>query len=65
VAGVIISFGVSYFASFFLPREWELTLSPGAIAAAVASASLTGIIFGYIPARNASTLDPVEALSRD
>ena len=65
VAGVIISFGVSYLASFFLPTQWELALSPTAIAAAVASASLTGIIFGYIPARNASTLDPVEALSRD
>ena len=65
VAGVIISFGASYLASFFLPREWEMTLSPGAIAAAVACASLTGVIFGYIPARNASTLDPVEALSRD
>jgi macrolide transport system ATP-binding/permease protein len=65
VAGVIISFGASYLASFFLPREWEMTLSPCAIAAAVACASLTGVIFGYIPARNASTLDPVEALSRD
>ena len=65
VAGVIVSFGVSYLASFFLPREWDLMLSPTAIAAAVGSASLTGIIFGYIPARNASTLDPVEALSRD
>ena len=54
-----------YLASFFLPREWDLMLSPTAIAAAVGSASLTGIIFGYIPARNASTLDPVEALSRD
>ena len=64
-AGVIISFGVSYLASFFLPTQWQLALSPTAVAAAVASASLTGIIFGYIPARNASTLDPVEALSRD
>ena len=28
VAGVIISFGVSYLASFFLPTQWELALSP-------------------------------------
>jgi len=65
LGGVIISFGVSYLASFFLPKQWEVTLSPHAIAAAVASAALTGIIFGYVPARNASRLDPVEALSRD
>jgi macrolide transport system ATP-binding/permease protein len=64
-AGVIICFGLTHLASYFLPKQWELILSPAAIAAAVASASLTGVIFGYVPARNASTLDPVEALSRD
>jgi macrolide transport system ATP-binding/permease protein len=64
-AGVTVSFGLSYLASYFLPKQWELILSPTAIGAAVASAALTGIIFGYVPARNASRLDPVEALSRD
>ena len=63
--GVLICYGLSYVASYFLPKEWELVLSVSAIAAAVASASLTGVIFGYAPARNASRLDPVEALSRD
>ncbi len=64
-AGMTISFGLSYLASYFLPQQWELILSPSAFGAAVASASLTGIIFGYVPARDASRLDPVEALSRD
>ena len=64
-AGVTVSFGLSYLASYFLPKQWELILSPTAIGAAVASAALTGVIFGYVPARNASRLDPVEALSRD
>ena len=31
--------------------------------AAVACASLIGVLFGYLPARNASRLDPVAALS--
>jgi macrolide transport system ATP-binding/permease protein len=63
--GVVISYGLSYLASYFLPKEWELVLSVSAVGAAVASAALTGVIFGYVPARNASRLDPVEALSRD
>ncbi len=65
VAGIIISFALSYLASYFLPNQWQLSLSPLALSVAVFSASLTGVIFGYAPARNASRLDPVEALSRD
>ncbi len=64
-AGVGISYGLSDLASYFLPKEWELVLSVSAVGVAVASAALTGVIFGYVPARNASRLDPVEALSRD
>ncbi|MGA8170404.1 MAG: MacB family efflux pump subunit [Methylocystis sp.] len=64
-AGIIVCFGLTYLASYFLPKQWELILSPVAIGAAIASASLTGVIFGYVPARDASRLDPVEALARD
>jgi macrolide transport system ATP-binding/permease protein len=63
--GVLICYGLSYVASYFLPKSWELVLSLDAIGVAVVCSTLTGIIFGYAPARNASRLDPVEALSRD
>ena len=63
--GVLICYGLSYVASYFLPKQWEIVLSLDAIGAAVACSTLTGIVFGYVPARNASRLDPVEALSRD
>ncbi len=63
--GVLICYRLSYVASYFLPKQWELALSLDAIGVAVVCSTLTGIIFGYAPARNASRLDPVEALSRD
>jgi len=63
--GVLICYGLSYVASYFLPKKWELVLSLDAIGVAVVCSTLTGVIFGYAPARNASRLDPVEALSRD
>lgn len=63
--GVILSFIVAYSASEYFAPDWRLALSPSAVLAAVVSAVLTGVVFGYFPARNAARLDPVEALARD
>jgi macrolide transport system ATP-binding/permease protein len=67
--GAAIGVGVSYLvckvAGYFLPPRWEIWLSIPAILIAVVSAVLTGVIFGYAPARNAARLHPVEALARD
>jgi macrolide transport system ATP-binding/permease protein len=63
--GVALSYAVCVVAGYFLPPKWEMWLSPSAVTAAVVSATLTGVIFGYAPARNAARLDPVEALARD
>ncbi|MBN3860016.1 MacB family efflux pump subunit [Neisseriaceae bacterium PsAf] len=41
------------------------TFSMTSVVIAVFFATLIGVIFGYIPAKNASQLDPVDALSRE
>ena len=45
--------------------QYQLIYSPASIVVALVCSSLIGIGFGFIPARNASKLDPVVALARD
>jgi len=65
VLAVALCFLLSLVAANFLPPGWEVRLSPTAILVATLSAVLTGVVFGYFPARMAARLDPVEALARD
>jgi macrolide transport system ATP-binding/permease protein len=43
----------------------RMIFSPWSIVAAFATATATGVVFGYLPARNAARLDPVLALARE
>ncbi|MNP65780.1 Macrolide export ATP-binding/permease protein MacB [compost metagenome] len=62
VAGVLAALGFGeVFASF--GSSFQPVYSAGAIAAAMASSCGIGLVFGYLPAVNASRLDPVTALS--
>ncbi|MFW2125396.1 hypothetical protein ACG94O_21115, partial [Acinetobacter ursingii] len=43
----------------------EMSYSTTSIVAAFVCSSLIGIVFGFLPARNAAQLDPVAALARE
>ncbi len=60
--GFALGFGV-LFAQF--NSMFALIYSPGSILVAILCSSLIGVGFGFIPARNASRLDPVVALARN
>ena len=46
-------------------EAFKLVYSTASTIAAVICASGIGLLFGFLPARNAARLDPVEALSRE
>lgn len=60
--GLALGFG-ALFNSF--GSTFSLIYSTTSIIAAFLSSTLIGVVFGYMPARNASLLDPVTALSRE
>lgn len=45
--------------------EFSLVFSSGSIIAAFLCSTVIGLAFGFLPARNAARLDPVDALSRE
>ncbi|MBU2712066.1 MacB family efflux pump subunit [Zooshikella harenae] len=62
--GILLSFGVSALFSLLVP-DMQMLFSVTAIVAAVVCSSLIGVLFGFLPARNAARLDPIEALARE
>ena len=66
--GGVFGIGLAYGLGWVLNKastEFKLIYSAASIVAAFLCASGIGMIFGFLPARNAARLDPVEALSRE
>ncbi|WDR04172.1 MacB family efflux pump subunit [Devosia algicola] len=63
-AGVALSFGLGAALTQMVAGA-RLAYSTESIILAIVSSSLIGVVFGFMPARSAARLDPVEALARE
>ena len=63
-AGVALTFAVGSLVQYFAPTV-VLSFSVLSVLAAVITSSAIGIVFGFMPARSASRLNPIEALARE
>ena len=64
LAGVLLSLVAGKVVMLFFPSV-PLSFSALSIAVAVLTSSAIGMVFGFMPARNAARLDPIEALARE
>src|SRR3954471_11718307 len=60
--GIGIAMGFALAQGVTLWQGWPTAVSPNAVLVAFAFAALTGIFFGFYPARKAAALDPIDAL---
>ena len=66
--GGVLGIAASQILGLFFTRlvsDFAMSYSPGAMIMAIGCSSAIGIIFGFMPARNASQLNPIDALSRE
>ncbi|MBQ4616330.1 MAG: MacB family efflux pump subunit [Mailhella sp.] len=64
IAGVLASAGIGVLFSTFV-TDFPMSFSSASIVLAITCSTLIGVIFGYMPARRASMLNPVEALAQE
>ena len=62
--GVICSYGIGVVFGMFV-QSIKMEFSVTSIIAAVVCSSLIGMLFGYLPAKNAAKLNPIDALARE
>jgi len=64
LAGGVLGIIVGSAATIALGRAlgWNAVPTPGAIGIAAATSAFIGVVFGFLPARRAASLDPIEAL---
>ena len=64
ILGILFALAFGFVFSLF-STDFSLVYSPMSIVSAFLCSTLIGVVFGFLPARNAARLDPVAALARD
>jgi len=62
--GVGLSLIIAFTLQLFLPG-WEISFSVMALLTAFGCSTAIGVLFGWLPARNAARLNPIDALARE
>ncbi|HEY8507985.1 MAG TPA: ABC transporter permease, partial [Steroidobacteraceae bacterium] len=65
VIGIALAFALGALFDFAFGEDFRMIYSTGSIIAAFLCSTGIGIAFGYLPARNAARLRPIEALARE
>ena len=64
VIGILLAMSI-IFAFNTLGSDFKMVLAPESVVLAVLCSTLIGIVFGYMPAKNASKLNPITALAQE
>nr|MBF0683259.1 ABC transporter permease [Pseudomonas sp.] len=65
ILGILLALGLGQVVERLGTDGFSMIYSTTSMVAAFACSTLIGIVFGFLPARNAARLDPVDALARD
>jgi len=64
LVGILLSYGVGTVFALFV-KSFAMKFSVASIVSAFLCSTLIGVVFGFLPARNAARLDPIDALARE
>ncbi|ULJ68989.1 MacB family efflux pump subunit [Wielerella bovis] len=64
ITGVLVSLGIGILFAKFV-SDFTMSFSTTSILGAVLTSTVIGVLFGYMPAKNASKLNPIDALAHD